>query len=151
DYRELTATGEFNGTPAYMAPEQLVHSAPTTAADIYAWGLTFLECLIGGPVMQEASVAEIIFRQLSPDPVPIPRALRGHPLGTLLERATAKSPAQRFRLAREAYELLDDCDVSAVPSPLELDDDDSGAVPQPDPQRGAPEAKHEQRPDPNQE
>ncbi|AUX23080.1 protein kinase [Sorangium cellulosum] len=118
DYRALTPTGEFNGTPAYMAPEQLVQSTPTAAADIYAWGLTFLECLLGAPVMHEATVAEVIFRQLSPEPVPIPRALRGHPLGALLEKATAKSPAQRFRSAREAYELLEACDVSAVPWPL---------------------------------
>ncbi|WP_437594082.1 protein kinase domain-containing protein [Sorangium sp. So ce1000] len=121
DYRALTPTGEFNGTPAYMAPEQLVQSTPTTAADIYAWGLTFLECLIGAPVMHEATVAEVIFRQLSPEPVPIPRALRGHPLGALLEQATAKSPAHRFRSAREAYELLEECDVSAIPWPLPHD------------------------------
>ncbi|WP_437282756.1 protein kinase [Sorangium sp. So ce375] len=121
DYRALTPTGEFNGTPAYMAPEQLVQSTPTTAADIYAWGLTFLECLMGAPVMHEATVAEVIFRQLSPEPVPIPRALRGHPLGALLEQATAKSPAHRFRSAREAYELLEECDVSAIPWPLPLD------------------------------
>ncbi|WP_438044283.1 protein kinase domain-containing protein [Sorangium sp. So ce128] len=121
DYRALTPTGEFNGTPAYMAPEQLVQSTPTTAADIYAWGLTFLECLIGAPVMHEATIAEVIFRQLSPEPVPIPRALRGHPLGVLLEQATAKSPAHRFRSARDAYELLEECDVSGIPWPLPPD------------------------------
>ncbi|WP_437971822.1 protein kinase [Sorangium sp. So ce260] len=130
DYRALTPTGEFNGTPAYMAPEQLVQSTPTAAADIYAWGLTFLECLIGAPVMHEATVAEVIFRQLSPEPVPIPRALRGHPLGTLLEQATAKSPAHRFRSAREAYELLEDCDVSAIPWPLPRDKERGGSLQQ---------------------
>ncbi|WP_437738049.1 protein kinase domain-containing protein [Sorangium sp. So ce1335] len=127
DYRALTPTGEFNGTPAYMAPEQLVQSTPTTAADIYAWGLTFLECLIGAPVMHEATVAEVIFRQLSPEPVPIPRALRGHPLGALLEQATAKSPAHRFRSAREACELLEACDVSTIPWPLPRDPGHVGA------------------------
>jgi class 3 adenylate cyclase/predicted ATPase/tRNA A-37 threonylcarbamoyl transferase component Bud32 len=125
DYRALTPTGEFNGTPAYMAPEQLVHSAPTTAADIYAWGLTFLECLLGVPVMREATVAEVIFRQLSPEPVPIPRQLRGHPLGALLAQATAKAPAQRFRSAREAFEQLEECDVSAVVWPMQREDDDA--------------------------
>ncbi|WP_437820718.1 protein kinase domain-containing protein [Sorangium sp. So ce1078] len=130
DYRALTPTGQFNGTPAYMAPEQLVQSTPTTAADIYAWGLTFLECLIGAPVMHEATVAEVIFRQLSPEPVPIPRALRGHLLGTLLEQATAKSPAHRFRSAREAYELLEDCDVSAIPWPLPRDRERGGSLEQ---------------------
>ncbi|WP_437760410.1 protein kinase domain-containing protein [Sorangium sp. So ce1389] len=128
DYRALTPTGEFNGTPAYMAPEQLVQSTPTTAADIYAWGLTFLECLMGVPVMHEATVAEVIFRQLSPEPVPIPRALRGHPLGALLAQATAKSPAHRFRSARDAYELLEACDVTAIPWPLPRDPDSAAAA-----------------------
>ncbi|KYF85307.1 protein kinase, partial [Sorangium cellulosum] len=128
DYRALTPTGEFNGTPAYMAPEQLVQSTPTTAADIYAWGLTFLECLMGAPVMHEATVAEVIFRQLSPEPVPIPRALRGHPLGALLAQATAKSPAHRFRSARDAYELLEACDVTGIPWPLPRDSDSAAAA-----------------------
>ncbi|WP_437603637.1 protein kinase domain-containing protein [Sorangium sp. So ce590] len=130
DYRALTPTGEFNGTPAYMAPEQLVQATPTTAADIYAWGLTFLECLIGAPVMHEATVAEVIFRQLSPEPVPIPRALRGHPLGALLEHATAKSPAHRFRSARDAYEQLEGCDVSTIPWPLPRDKERGGSLEQ---------------------
>ena len=125
DYRALTATGEFNGTPAYMAPEQLVHGTPTAAADIYAWGLTFLECLTGTPVMREQSVAEVIFRQLSADPVPIPGQLRGHPLGAVMERATAKSAARRFGSAREAYDALERCDASTVPWPIV---DDAAAV-----------------------
>lgn len=151
DYRALTPTGEFNGTPAYMAPEQLVQSTPTTAADIYAWGLTFLECLTGTPVMYEATVAEVIFRQLSPEPVPIPRPLRGHPLGALLEQATAKSPAQRFKSAREAYELLDECDVSSIQWPFPRD-----AVDEPRRRRGEPPEKQQAiitrpAPDPHQE
>jgi predicted ATPase/class 3 adenylate cyclase len=114
DYRALTATGEFHGTPAYMAPEQLMDKNPTPAADIYAWGLSFIECMTGVPVMNALSVAEVIFRQLSPEPVPIPQALRGHPLGAILERATAKSLDRRFRSAREAFDALEACDVSAI-------------------------------------
>ena len=113
DYRALTATGEFHGTPAYMAPEQLMDRNPTPAADVYAWGLSFIECLTGVPVMNALSVAEVIFRQLSPEPVPIPEALRGHPLGAILERATAKSLDRRFRTARQAFDALEACDVSS--------------------------------------
>ena len=119
DYRPLTATGEFNGTPAYMAPEQLVQGTPTASADIYAWGLTFIEAITGVPVMRDASVAEVIFRQLSAEPVPLPPALRGHPLGNVLALATAKPVAQRFHSARDAYDALERCDLSGVPWPLE--------------------------------
>ncbi|MCC6558429.1 MAG: protein kinase [Polyangiaceae bacterium] len=133
DYRALTATGEFNGTPAYMAPEQLMHGTPTAAADIYAWGLTFLECLTGAPVMREQSVAEVIFRQLSAEPVPIPSQLRGHALGAVLERATAKPVARRFGSAREAYDALERCDMATVPWPI-IDDVAAGGAGSP---RGA--------------
>ncbi|AKT40448.1 protein kinase domain-containing protein [Chondromyces crocatus] len=118
DYRALTAPGEFNGTPAYMAPEQLVQGAPISASDLYAWGLTFIECITGVPVMRDASVAEVIFRQLSTDPIPLPAPLRGHPLGAVLARATAKNVGQRFASAREAYDALERCDVSGLPWPL---------------------------------
>ncbi|MDQ2669549.1 MAG: serine/threonine protein kinase, partial [Gemmatimonadota bacterium] len=44
----LTAEGASVGTPAYMAPEQLMGKAPVDArADVYAWGLIAWEMLVG--------------------------------------------------------------------------------------------------------
>src|SRR5262249_19230134 len=68
----LTATDEALGTPGYAAPEQLRGLESSPAADVYAWGLLFLECLTGRPVYTGNSAADIIYRQMGPDPVPLP-------------------------------------------------------------------------------
>jgi TOMM system kinase/cyclase fusion protein len=91
----LTASGDLLGTPAYAAPEQLRGEEPSPHSDHYSWGLIFLECLTGQPVIRGASMQELIQRQLSADPVAIPRWLRNHPLGRILETATAKQSGKR--------------------------------------------------------
>jgi TOMM system kinase/cyclase fusion protein len=96
DYKSLTLTNEMIGTPAYSAPEQLRGEPPTIKTDLYAWGLVFLECLTGTPAVGGASVAEVFHRQLSTAEVPLPPAIAGHPLGTLLRRALKKDAAQRY-------------------------------------------------------
>ena len=91
----LTGTAEALGTPGYSAPEQLKGMPTTPRSDLYAWGLVYLECLAGTPVFTGRSVAELIYQQVSPDPVPIPAALAGTPLGELLRTATQKNPEER--------------------------------------------------------
>lgn len=96
DYKSLTLTNETIGTPAYSAPEQLRGEPPTVKSDLYAWALVFLECLTGSPAVDGASVAEVFHRQLSSAEVPLPPAIAGHPLGSLLRRALKKDAAQRY-------------------------------------------------------
>lgn len=91
----LTMTDECLGTPSYCAPEQLRGEPPTVQSDIYAWGLTFLECLTGRAAIGGASPAEIFHRQLSAQEVPLPPEIAAHPLGALLRRALKKNQAER--------------------------------------------------------
>src|SRR5581483_7522764 len=102
----VTATGELAGTPLYMSPEQLRGHPVTPATDIYAWGLTFIECLTGRSAVGGGSAAEVIFRVLSPDPIRLPHELRGHRLGSVIGRAVAKAAKDRFATAAEALEEL---------------------------------------------
>ncbi|HEY0095687.1 MAG TPA: protein kinase, partial [Archangium sp.] len=95
EQHRLTLTSESLGTPSYSAPEQLRGLPPTPRSDLYSWGLVFIECLTGQRVIEGATLAEVMFKQLSAEPIAIPPMLAGHPLGRLLQTATAKDPAQR--------------------------------------------------------
>lgn len=110
----LTLTNESIGTPSYAAPEQLRGLPLTPRSDLYAWGLVFLECLSGKRVIDGATVAEVVFKQLSPDPIPIPAHLEGHPLGNILRRVTAKDPMAREATAASLLRELEACDVSGL-------------------------------------
>jgi len=110
----LTLTNESIGTPSYAAPEQLRGLPLTPRSDLYAWGLVFLECLSGKRVVDGATVAEVVFKQLSPEPIPIPAHLEGHPLGNILRRVTAKDPEARNATAASLMRDLEACDVSGL-------------------------------------
>ena len=103
NYKNLTLTNEAVGTPSYSAPEQLRGEPPTTKSDIYAWGLVFIECLTGKPVMQGTTLAEVYHKQLSPIEVPLPPAVAAHPVGNLLRRALQKKPVDRSEKASQLY------------------------------------------------
>ncbi len=49
-----------NGTPAYMAPEQLEGREVSVASDLYALGLVFYEMFTGKPPHQGETLAEIL-------------------------------------------------------------------------------------------
>jgi TOMM system kinase/cyclase fusion protein len=108
---KLTGQHEWLGTPHYTAPEQIRGYPPTSQSDIYSWGLVYLECLLGYPVIAGTPVMAWMFH-LGPDPVPIPPQLRHHPLGRLLHRAVIKDVTERTATAANLLRELDDCDVS---------------------------------------
>ncbi|WP_417527593.1 TOMM system kinase/cyclase fusion protein [Marinomonas shanghaiensis] len=108
DYKALTITQESIGTPTYCAPEQLRGELTTFSADLYMWGLVFIECLTGAPAIHGASVAEIYHKHLNDIPVPIPAALHSHPLGQLLQRSLRKNASERINSAQALYKELNE-------------------------------------------
>ncbi|MBF3497676.1 protein kinase domain-containing protein [Burkholderia pseudomallei] len=100
DELTLTATTEVLGSPQYCAPEQLRGEPPTAKSDFYAWGLIVIECLTGHPVMQGASLADVLYQHLSPVDVALPPAIAAHPLGDVLRDALNKDPRQRAESAQ---------------------------------------------------
>lgn len=101
----LTGAGMVVGTPAYIAPEQIVdpHSADARA-DIYGLGCTLYHLLSGRPPVSDGSIAEILALQQTREPEPIP-GLPEH-LARVLMKMLAKRPEERFQSADEVVEAL---------------------------------------------
>jgi serine/threonine protein kinase len=87
----LTREGFTVGTPAYMSPEQLGSAAVGPEADLYALGLIIHEMVRGVPAFG-GGLREVVLKQLTEDPPPIPEH---HGLGQLVRWLTAKEPQHR--------------------------------------------------------
>ena len=112
DYKTLTLTQETLGTPSYSAPEQLRGEPPTAKTDLYVWGLVFIECLTGKPCVSGASLASIFQKQLNSNHVPIPTALMGHPIASLLRRVLNKKVEERAGNAQEIRQVFNQINFS---------------------------------------
>lgn len=102
-FRHLTESRETLGTPLYSAPEQLRGEAPTTRSDLYSWALVMLECLIGRPPVEGATLAQVYHQHLSSLEIPLPAPLARHSLGELLRRLLRKNPMARPADANQVY------------------------------------------------
>ncbi len=80
------------GTAAYVAPEQLLGTEISEAADIYALGLVLLECLNGTPTFK-GTPAEILVARVAASPT-IPNSLPAE-WRSLLSDMTRNDPSER--------------------------------------------------------
>ncbi|MEO7367018.1 MAG: protein kinase, partial [Gemmatimonadaceae bacterium] len=107
----LTSIGVALGTPAYMAPEQVVGDQNTDyRADIYAFGVMAYEMLAGqSPFAGKSSQAMIAAHIMdTPPPVTTLRPATPPMLADLIERCLEKQPADRPANAAEIIKTLDD-------------------------------------------
>ncbi|MGW2637145.1 protein kinase domain-containing protein [Streptomyces sp. NPDC001348] len=87
-----TATGALVGTAAYLAPEQVMGREVGPAADVYALGLTLLECL-KGRLEYDGAPLEAAIARLHRTPV-VPACL-DRDLSGLLQAMTALDESER--------------------------------------------------------
>jgi serine/threonine protein kinase len=92
-----TATGQFVGTLAYAAPEQIRGEALDGRADIYSLGCVLFECLTGKPPFSAEDIAVVAAHLLDPPP----RITAVNPslpfeLDEIIETALAKRPEDRY-------------------------------------------------------
>jgi tRNA A-37 threonylcarbamoyl transferase component Bud32 len=120
DGKDLTRTGSVVGTPAYMAPEQALGSSNVDdRADVYGVGALLYKLLTGSAPFTDQDPVSTLRRVVAEDPKrprdldrTIPEAIE-----LLIQRAMARSPADRPASARELECELAEHDESARTRP----------------------------------
>jgi eukaryotic-like serine/threonine-protein kinase len=123
----LTSDGLMMGTPAYMAPEQVLATDVDARADLYSVGVVLYRLLSGNlPFTADTAIA-MAHKQLKDPPTPLRQFRAELPpwCEAVLARALAKSPADRFQTAEEFRDVLVESGASLVPvaapaAPLEM-------------------------------
>ena len=104
----LAATGAVTGiagTPAYMAPEQLIGGSVTARSDIYALGLVLYELFTGKRVFEAKSIADLVAEHSSgsiTSPAALVKSLDGaieRAILRCLDSDPAKRPASALGVA----------------------------------------------------
>jgi len=95
----LTGTGIAVGTPAYMSPEQAAGSRDLDGrSDLYSLGCVLYEMLAGVPPFTGTTAESLAHQHLNLSPRPVTELRPAVPavVAAALQRALAKTPADRF-------------------------------------------------------
>ena len=118
DNQKLTETGLSIGTPTYMSPEQCADSTRLDGrTDIYSLGCVLYHMLIGEPPFTGPSAQAVLVRH-SIERVPNMRAVRDTipaSLELVVNKAMAKTPADRFQTATQFSDALGTLSHDTVP------------------------------------
>ncbi len=107
---QLTAAGEFFGTPSYMSPEQAGAGAVDGRSDLFSLGAVLYLLLTGRRAFDASNVTAILARVAAADPVPPTHVVPELPPAAdyLVARALAKKPSDRFPNGRAFSEDMSD-------------------------------------------
>ncbi|HYJ22004.1 MAG TPA: protein kinase [Solirubrobacterales bacterium] len=103
----MTATGRVLGTTDYVAPEQAMGHPVDIRSDIYSLGVVLYEMLIGQVPFHTDSQVGVAMKHVNEE---LPDVQQRRPelsaaSALVVERATAKDPAERYQ---EVGEMIDD-------------------------------------------
>jgi tetratricopeptide (TPR) repeat protein len=91
----MTRAGLIFGTPKYMSPEQGTGSDVDQRTDVYSAGVILYEMLCGNTPFDADDVVNLIRKQISEDPPPLPDFVP-RPLAAIVDRMLAKLRDERF-------------------------------------------------------
>jgi serine/threonine-protein kinase len=117
---ELTSTGQFMGTPAFVSPEQLAGAPVDGRSDVFSLGGVLYFMLAGRSPFDGGSIPATLQRVTFEEPAPLATLVPALPpdLGGVVAQALAKSPADRYRDAEAFAEDLDDLAAGRPPRHL---------------------------------
>jgi len=113
-----TRTGQFLGTPAYIAPEQATGADTDARADLYAVGAMLYHLLTGRMPFDGESALQMVVARLDREPTPILELRPDLPpaLVTVVETAMARDRDRRYPTAAHMREALREaCVAGGIP------------------------------------
>jgi len=110
-----TQTGEFLGTPRYMAPEQFVAGHVGPAADQFAWCVALFEALSKSRPFAGSSVTELATSVTSDSPRPLPAGRYPRALGPVLERGLSRVASRRHPSMAELVSAIERATARRIP------------------------------------
>ncbi|HEV2297844.1 MAG TPA: tetratricopeptide repeat protein [Candidatus Acidoferrales bacterium] len=111
----MTRTGQYLGTPRYMAPEQVEAKPVDSRTDLYALGLIIFEMLTGEEPFKGDSTLQIMYRRVKEKP-PNPKDLNPEIpdyLARIILRCMERDPTRRYQKAKD---ILADLQAAHAPS-----------------------------------
>jgi len=107
----MTATGRVLGTTDYVAPEQAMGHAVDPRSDVYSLGVVLYEMLVGQVPFHADSQVGVAMKHVNEE---LPDVQRRRPevsaaVALVVERATAKDPAERYQ---DVGEMTDDLETA---------------------------------------
>jgi serine/threonine protein kinase len=95
---QVSGSGRIMGTPAYLAPEQIMGEPHSTRSDLFSLGIVLYQMLTGVPPFDGSSVAAVCAQILTADPIEPSRRNPALPSGLdhIVMRCLAKKPEDRY-------------------------------------------------------
>jgi len=109
DASELTVTGQWIGSPAYMSPEQALGNPANALSEIFALGVVLYEMLTGSRPFRGDNMASLGYQIVNIEPPPPSRVDPEIPEAwdEIVMKALAKVPARRHERAGELAARLE--------------------------------------------
>lgn len=119
----MTQSGTTVGTPLYMSPEQTKGRNLDGRSDLYSLGVVLYEMVANRPPFEFKTLSDAVMAHINKHMAPPARQFRSDvpPLiETLLSKALAKSPADRFASGADMAAALRSAILSLADSPTQV-------------------------------
>ncbi len=107
----LSDQGNMLGSLTHVAPEQITNPEEIDQrADIYAAGSVLYQLITGVPPFRANTIAELgsAILELTPTPLDVMRSELPPGVSSVIEKALAKKPDDRYQSARQMWEAMHD-------------------------------------------